>query len=208
MFLLASDYSAGYAAGEYAAIALLAAGAIGLGLRAYDRPGRRAAAAATPLPPAAPAHATTGSVAPPGCPEPTGALTPAPVAARPRSTGRSRRHRITDAIAALVCGVLLVAALVRFADHHIGNGPWDTPQGREMHAGFLAGCRGNSGASAQYDCECVFQHLTAAPPYDTPASVLAAQSSFARAVLTAVRTRDPNALPPGMLDAMRACVES
>lgn len=111
---------------------------------------------------------------------------------------RQRRARTTDIIVALVCAALLVGALVRFADRHSG-GPWDTQQGRELHAGFVAGCR--PGEAAGISCECIFQYVARAPPYDTPQGFMALQASMA----AALRARDPRALPPVMQAAVASC---
>jgi hypothetical protein len=207
MLALATDHSTGYLVGQLVAIVLLATGAIGLGLRALDRRGRRDAAAAATLLPLAPPPTTTAlpatSVAPPGFVEPARAFAAPP--ARPRlRAGRDRRARVTDAIAAFVCAVLLVAALVRFADDRLSDGPWDTPQARELHAGFVAGCRQTNGGVI--DCDCVFEHLTSVPPFDTPAGFANLGRTIERTMPIAIRSRDVNALPAPVVDALRACL--
>jgi hypothetical protein len=185
-------HSTAYVVGEFLGIAVLAVLSIGLGLRALDLPGGRAAR--TPSLPPAPGPALDGSsVAPPGWTQ------SAPAAAPPRRpAGRSRRARRTDAAAALVFGVLLVAALVRIADHHT-NGPWDTPQGRMLHAGFTAGCQRSS--SAVVVCGCIWDHLTSTPPYDTPAGFV----TLASAMNVAIREQNVRALPPQVSEALASC---
>jgi hypothetical protein len=198
MVALATEHGTAYMVGQLGAIVLLAALAIGLGLRALDLRGRRARSAApapVPFAPLAPA-VSAASVAPPGWVEPS---TPSPtmtaVAAR---LGRSRRARTTDALAGLVAGLLLVAALVHFIGAQTGSGPWDTPQGRGLHAAFLIGCD-HGGA---LDCKCVFQRLTSGPPYDTPAGFATLQ----RPMATFVRTGDVSAVPQQFVAAVRACI--
>lgn len=117
------------------------------------------------------------------------------------------RARTTDAIAALVCAALLVGALVRVAaDRRGGADPWDTPQARELHAGFVAGCQqGNGGA---IDCDCVFERLTGVAPFDTPEGFANLGQTIERTMPTAVRTGDVNVLPAPVVDALRACVAS
>jgi hypothetical protein len=203
MLVLASAYETGQLIGGLLAIALFGALAIAFGRRALDR-GRRPAATALPVSaPAAPIRSTAGSVAPPGFSEPIGSFTPA-APSRPRG-GRGSRARTLYGLAAGVCAVLLVVASVRFADRHLGDGPWDTTQGRQLRAGFMLGCQNS--AHGSIDCECMFEHLTDAPPYDTPAEFVAMEGTFERSVMTAMRTRDPAALPPYLLDAGTACVE-
>jgi hypothetical protein len=205
MLALATDHNAAYLVGNLVAILALAAGALWLGLRALDRRGRYAAATATspmrPAPPA-PTRPTGSSVAPPGFAEPASVFVPSATPTRSR-IGRSRRERTTDAIAAGVCAVLLVGALVHFTGHVGRSGPWDTPQGRQIRAVFVGSCQlGNRGT---IDCDCAFEHLTAAPPYDTPAGLLAGQHAYYESVMTALSTHDASALPPGFIDTVRAC---
>ena len=119
---------------------------------------------------------------------------------RTRRPGRDRRARTTDAIVALVCSVLLVGAVVRFVDHHTGGGgPFDTQQGREMRAGFVAGCE--QGTTGLIDCNCAFEHLTSAPPYDTPEGFI----TLAGPISEAVRTQSVRGLPPQYVAAMTSC---
>ena len=204
MLALATDHSTAYVAGNLIAIVLLAAGALWLGLRALDRKGRRAAAAAghftAPAAPlATPVPAATDSVAPPGFAEPQRTFV-APAAPSARRGGRSRRTRMTDAIAAGVCAALCVGAIV-----HVAGGEekrtvraWDTQQGRLLHAGFVAGCE-RQDAPVRFDCECVFERLTSAPPFDTPAG-------FANLPATMAQVRTAADLPSGIVTAGRDCI--
>ncbi|HYV15800.1 MAG TPA: hypothetical protein VE972_07250 [Conexibacter sp.] len=120
--------------------------------------------------------------------------------ARSSRADRDRRARTTDAIAALVCLVLLVGGVVRFVDHHSSSGPFDTAQGRQMHAGFLAGCQ--QGTTGVIDCDCMWDHLTSAPPYDTPEGLL----TLAGPVTNLIRTHSTSGLPPQYIEAATSCL--
>jgi hypothetical protein len=56
------------------------------------------------------------------------------------------------------------------------------------------------------DCDCAFEHLTAIPPYDTPAGLLAGQHALVQSVMAAVSTHDPSALPRAFVESARPCV--
>lgn len=124
-----------------------------------------------------------------------------------RALGQPKgRARTTDAIAALVCAVLLVAALARAAGDRGGDGPWDAPQARELHAGFIAGCQQSNGGAV--DCDCIFERLTSVSPFDTPEGFASLGQTIQRTMPEAVRTGDVNVLPAPVVDALRACVRS
>jgi hypothetical protein len=202
MLALATQHSSAYLAGNLVAIVGLAAGALRLGLRAFDRRGRRAdAAAASFLPPAppAPGYSTSGSVPPPGFPEPVRTFVPTASPAPARRVGRSPRDRTTDALAALVCCVLLIGALVPFAGRVGSDGPWDTPEGRLLRGSFVAGCKQSQ--NGLVDCDCVFEHMTASPPGDTPAGFV----MLSNAINVAVSRRDVRLVPPQVRDALLGC---
>lgn len=111
------------------------------------------------------------------------------------------RARTTDWIAALVFGALFLASGVRLVHHSFG-GPWQTQQGRDVHAGFVAGCERTTGG--RVDCGCVFAHLTDQPAYDTPQEFL----TLDYRVRAAAQRGDPSALPPELVAAVRDCVVS
>jgi len=117
-----------------------------------------------------------------------------------RSGTRDSRYRRNAAIAGLVFAALLVAATVRFVDQRTA-GPWDTQQGRALHADFVAGClRGTNGsATAISVCECLFKQTASTPPYDTPAGF----TSLASVVEAGLR--DSRSVPPQLLAALAAC---
>lgn len=116
--------------------------------------------------------------------------------ARRRPPGRARK---TDVIVALLFGAILVAGLVRLAHHELA-GPWQSPQGRNVRAGFVDGCQRSAGG--QLDCGCVFVHLSSEPAYDTPDEFLSLRGpaeAFAR-------SGDVRALPPEYVAAVQSCV--
>jgi hypothetical protein len=115
--------------------------------------------------------------------------------ARRRPPGRARK---TDVIAALLFGAIFVAGLVRLVDHRLGD-PWDTQQGKELRAGFIAGCGPNE--PLRSSCECLFEQLTSRPAYDTPAKF----ATLAGPIETAARTGDPRTLPPDVRAAVAHC---
>ena len=112
-----------------------------------------------------------------------------------RPPGRARK---TDVIAALLFGAILVAGLVRLADHHLGD-PWDTQDGKEMRAGFIAGC--GSDEPLRSGCECLFERLTSRPAYDTPEKF----ATLAGPIEALVRTGDLRVLPPDVRAAVADC---
>jgi hypothetical protein len=117
--------------------------------------------------------------------------------ARRRPPGRALT---TDAIAALVCGVLLVGGAVRSYDRYLAShSPWDTQRGRGLRAGFIDGCQ--PGASGRVDCGCVFEYLTKTPSYDTPDELVTLRVPLGEAE----RTGDARLLPPELLEALASC---
>jgi len=110
----------------------------------------------------------------------------------------TRRGRLTDAIAALVCAALLAGAIVRDVSHR-DAGVWDTTQGRQMHASFVAGCRQTSNGAM--DCECLFEHLTARPPGDTPSGF----TMLGQSIEYAAQRSDWRLMRPEAREALLAC---
>jgi len=112
------------------------------------------------------------------------------------------RARATDAVAALVVAVLLVANFVRPFGDDDRDDPWKNGQGAQMRAGFIDGC--NSSTGGLVDCGCAFDRLTATPPYDTPAGLV----SLAGPVRAAQRSGDPRDVPAVLVTAMRSCART
>jgi hypothetical protein len=112
---------------------------------------------------------------------------------------RTSRSRMTDLIAALVVGVLLVAGLVRVGGDGDRNDPWTSGEGAQMKAGFINGCESTS--AGVIDCGCAFDHLTSAPPYDTPPGL----ATLAGPVRAAQQSGNPANLPAVLVSAMNAC---
>lgn len=110
----------------------------------------------------------------------------------------TRRGRVTDAIVAFVCAALLTGAIVRDVSHKDAN-VWDTTQGRQMHAGFVAGCQQTSHGTM--DCECLFEHLTAGPPGDTPSGF----TMLGQSIEYAAQRRDWTLMRPEARAALLAC---
>jgi hypothetical protein len=112
---------------------------------------------------------------------------------------RPSRSRATDVIAALVVAALLIAGIVRLGGDGDRDDPWKTGEGAEMRAGFINGCESTSGGFI--DCGCAFDHLTSAPPYDTPPGL----AKLAGPVQAAQQSRNPGDIPAVLVSAMEAC---
>jgi hypothetical protein len=112
---------------------------------------------------------------------------------------KAPRARKTDAIAALVVAALLIAGLARIAGGDDKSDPWKSGQGAEMKAGFIDGC--NATSAAFVDCGCAFDHVTSAPPYDTPDGLAA----LAGPVRAAQQSGSPGDIPAVLLSAMQSC---
>jgi hypothetical protein len=115
-----------------------------------------------------------------------------------KGTGRPRRSRVTDAIAAIVVGVLLLGNAGRLGGDDSSD-PWESQPATELRAGFLAGCESDAGRLV--DCECAFDHIKSQPPYDTPSGF----ASLAEPVARAQQTQRLGDVPQVMLAALRAC---
>ncbi|MBS1868549.1 MAG: hypothetical protein JSS99_02700 [Actinobacteria bacterium] len=108
------------------------------------------------------------------------------------------RARTTDLIAALVCAVLLVAAVVRALPER-QPGVWESDQGRQIRAGFVAGCQQT--ANGTLDCGCLFDHLTGAPPGNTSSGF----AMLAQSIQYAVQRGDWSLMRPEAREALLAC---
>jgi hypothetical protein len=110
----------------------------------------------------------------------------------------STRGRRTDALAALVVAALLVGSVIGLSGEK-APGTWETQQGVEMRAGFIAGCNNSSGA--EVDCGCAFDHIASEASFDTPEKF----ATLAGPVAAAQKSQDPADLPPAFLTAMQTC---
>jgi hypothetical protein len=115
--------------------------------------------------------------------------------------GRTRRDVVIAAVAVVVAGVYIVSAIHGPLGSSSG-GSWTSSQGVNVKAGYLAGCArgGQSGTT----CECLFDRISAVPPYNTPAGFTGLQSAVRRAD----ETRDAAFLPGAVLAALRECVHT
>jgi hypothetical protein len=147
-------------------------------------------------------HAAASSVAP----VPAYAAAAA-VASTPPSTTPAPRARRTSGGAGgyILASVAVTAALIAGIAHVSGqvgitDGPWDTQQGRDAHAGFMHGCE--SGGLASSSCACIFNRIRSRPPYDTPRGFI----TLAQPILQFQQTQNASAIPPAIIDAVRGCV--
>ena len=106
----------------------------------------------------------------------------------------ARHAKATDLGVAAILGVLLVGTFIKGrAD------AWDGDEGRQMKAGFIAGCE--SSAGTVLDCECVFAELTSDAPYDTPEGFAQLQEPVRRAT----EGGDLSQIPAAYFSAVRNC---
>src|SRR2546425_10045121 len=79
------------------------------------------------------------------------------------------RSRVASPLSGAV--VLVVAAMVTFGLKDLlasgSRSAWSTSEGINLRAGFIAGCS-HEVSSRVGKCECVFEHVSKVPPYDTP----------------------------------------
>jgi hypothetical protein len=103
--------------------------------------------------------------------------------------------RLTDVVVAAILGVLLTVSLFGGrAD------AWDGDAGRQMKAGFLAGCESSAGGVV--DCDCVFAELTSEAPYDSPEGFATLQDPVRRAN----ETGDVSQIPAAYVAAVQRCL--
>jgi hypothetical protein len=79
---------------------------------------------------------------------------------------------------------------------------WSTAEGRELRAGFIAGCS-QGVASRQPTCECVFRNLTRTAAYATPAGFMTLQGT-----LQEFEHTKQAQLPAELTVAIRRCAPS
>ncbi|MET0818787.1 MAG: hypothetical protein ABWZ67_14585 [Solirubrobacteraceae bacterium] len=102
--------------------------------------------------------------------------------------------KLTDLGVAAILGVLLIVTFF--------NGradAWDGDEGRQMKAGFIAGCQ--SSAGSVLDCECVFAELTSEAPYDTPEGF----AQLKEPVQQATESGDVSQIPAAYFSAVQDC---
>src|SRR5207302_2146616 len=112
---------------------------------------------------------------------------------------RSHLSPVVRAVVVVVAGALFVVGL-KSVLANASNPAWSTNQGVNLRAGFIAGCT-NGVSSRQSKCECVFQHVSSVPPYDTPSGF----EQLAVALRRAGETRNVAAVPAALIDAGRPC---
>ncbi len=101
--------------------------------------------------------------------------------------------------------LLLYLAVGAFAGLSRGGSQdqgWGGETGRNLHAGFVAGC--NQSAGGVVDCECAFTKISSTPPYNTPEGFMTLKDAVARYQ----STRNPADVPPVFFEAVRACRKS
>jgi hypothetical protein len=115
-----------------------------------------------------------------------------------RRKARLGQLPVTDVIAAVIVTALLVASVAR-----LGGGdqtdPWASQEGKELRAGFIAGCGDSS--NGVVDCTCVFDEIRSEAPYDTPSEF----ASLAGPVMAAQQAQDLNAVPGIIIRSVQAC---
>lgn len=111
-----------------------------------------------------------------------------------------RGHRM---LAGLLGVIVVAGAGLGIADA-IGsdNGPWSTQEGRDMRAGYLAGCVASG--DSQAGCECFFEELKSIPRYDTPTKF----ATLIGELQTAERTGSLAGLSPAVFVAAERCATS
>jgi hypothetical protein len=164
--VLVTAASTSYQLAEYTALLILGVLFVALLLRAFGALPGRAGTAAAEVAPLTSLSVTPTSVAPPRHASSSVVSTTPAALARPSARKPIRRG---DAIAALLVGVLLVGGVIYVSQGSDESGPWSTPQGVSMKAGFMGSCQ--SGAGAVVDCNCIFTRITSQAPYDTPAGL-------------------------------------
>jgi hypothetical protein len=114
--------------------------------------------------------------------------------------GIAPRRRVTGPVlaAAVVVGALAVGGYLTFGAHR--SGVWSSGRGLALKTGFLENC-GVSGLKV--DCECAFDHITATPPYNTPAGL----ERLGGATRTFELTGDPSRLPDVFVSGLTGCFQ-
>jgi hypothetical protein len=111
-----------------------------------------------------------------------------------------RLARATDIVGALVCSAILAFGIVRGAPERQPRNVWETDQGQQMHAGFVAGCRYGA-YGRDLPCECLFEELTSAPAGRTPSGFTTLIQSMRYASLRG----DPRSMRQPAAAAVEAC---
>lgn len=116
------------------------------------------------------------------------------------AVGLLLRARVTRRRWQLLAGLAVLGALAAVGIARVGSGDsadtFASGHGRQLHAGFISGCRRSAGGVV--DCDCVWRHLTSAPPYDRP-------SGFEKLVNQVGGSSAP---PPKYAAAVAACRRS
>jgi len=188
--------SLSYKIGELTALVVLAVLFVSLVLRVF---GARSGTAGPVIDSSVSHLASEGisSTPPPGMGSP--AAEPTPVIGRSTARVHVRRSRGTDAIAAVIVGAVLVAAIINGLHGAARTDPWATGAGLTIKTGFVDGCQATSGALV--DCNCAFARITSQSPYNTPAGF----ETLAGPVAAYKQTQDLRVLPAAFVSAFTEC---
>lgn len=107
------------------------------------------------------------------------------------------RSRAAVVLTILIGAAILTADATNFLAHGSG-GPWSTPKGKGLKAGFLDGCGRDSPAPV---CKCMFDHISSRPPYDTPDGFV----TLSEGISSYMRTGAPNRVTHVLVDAAQRC---
>lgn len=123
-----------------------------------------------------------------------------------RAGGLLNRSIVVAAVV-IAAGYLAYGAKEGMFESGAGAGTqqaWSTQEGVNLKAGFIAGCSQNQEARDRI-CECVFNRIASAAPYDTPAGF---EANLLPAVRRFQETRQPSTLPVAYVSAARSCASA
>src|SRR4051812_42384489 len=110
-----------------------------------------------------------------------------------------RRARSTaGAVPAVVIGATILTVDATNFLAHGSDGPWSTPKGKGLKAGFIDGC---SRGTPERTCRCFFDYISSQAAYDTPDEFI----TLSYGVNSYLRTGDSSRIAPVFLEAGRHC---
>src|SRR3954447_27078554 len=110
-----------------------------------------------------------------------------------------RRARSTAwAVTAVVIGATILTVDATNFLAHGSDGPWATPKGRGLKAGFIDGC---SRGTPEPTCKCMFDYISSRAPHDTPDGVVTLSYGANGSLPAGGSSR----IAPIFLDAGRRC---